>query len=240
MVAQLQRCLGHVRSPVQRGRGLRWRLAWTVATLAFLGCACAPPLQATRAELRDVGPGEGIVFGSLEVVVAPATVERFDHDEALPRIPADKPSLTYRVLVAQSPADRTISRTWVPDVYALDGVAGRVTYFAERLPQGEYQLIELRVAAASSRLDERFQVEAGKLSYVGRIRIQMPHWIHASEGSSTSFALEVVDQQAADLAGIAERVDAGESATVPALMKPGPEASANPVLWRPTVYNPVF
>jgi len=229
-----------MRDLARRTRVSHWQLACAVAALVSLSSACALPLQATRAELRDMGPGEGLVFGSLEVVVAPATVERFAHDDALPRIRADKPSLNYRILVGQSPAGGSVSRTWVPDVYALDGVAGRVTYFAERLPQGEYRLLELRVAAASSRLDERFQVEAGKLSYVGRIRIRMPHWIHASEGRSTSFALEIVDQQSADLAGIAERVDAGEFATAPALIKPGPEASANPVLWRPIVYNPVF
>ena len=129
-----------------------------IALVAIVMCACATEMKMTAPDLRDLGPDEGLVLGSVRIQGGKDLLGR-----------------TGWELQAEKAGGGLFS--WAP-VYALHASRdGDEEAFLTRMPAGSYHFFKLAQHGFSTfeaQMDVRFDVQAGKTVYVGRLVIEFP------------------------------------------------------------------
>lgn len=143
--------------------------SWLVGALALVGCTS--PVQMKAADLHEIGPTEGRVFGSVLVVVAPLA----ENESSWAWTQGRKASgFDYSLLLEK----------YKEGLFDLGGEErsirvepGKEEGFALKLEQGRYLFTKLKQEGFSNLemgLGASFEVTPGKTTYVGRIVIELP------------------------------------------------------------------
>lgn len=153
--------------------------------LALLSVGCTP-LRTPPADVGKLGKGEGIVFGSIQIVV------KEPDGEFGPNFKDTKWSCTIEP--SKSNEEKTGSRK-------LTVESDSEEYFVARLPAGEYFLKKMVRSWAmggtgnSVEMKTRFIVEPGETSYIGRIRVTLPYLSTLFFGIPKKVSLSVLDDK---------------------------------------------
>jgi hypothetical protein len=153
-------------------------------------CGCTAVHRLNSDDLRSVAADEGVVVGSLLVVVAEPDPDQsfWTHGHKAPG--------KYRVVVKESAAWSDFT---VEDFYRLDVRTGTEEFFVAKLPAApnlgklyHVSTIETRGwigNSAPANLPGNFHVRPGAVVYVGRIVIRLP----ARIGHANPFTVEIED-----------------------------------------------
>jgi hypothetical protein len=144
------------------------RLAMTMALCALFGaCTSVHSLAVNPSGIHDIGPDEGLVFGSIRVELT---------DEASGGIFAkDSKRFKYRINVAGPPEAE--SNPLVTNLWQITVEPDQELIFVARLPVGEMTLGTARpepLFGSEFGLAGSFEVSAEKPTYIGRLLLTFP------------------------------------------------------------------
>ena len=125
--------------------------------MPLLGCATG--MKMTAEDLRDLGPGEGLVLGSVRIEGGMDILGR-----------------TSWELVVNKYRENTWGNTYSD--YTIEAARdGDEVVFLTKMPAGRYSFerpVQSGLSSAELLIGVPFEIQAGKTVYVGRILIQFP------------------------------------------------------------------
>ncbi len=161
--------------------GLR-TLAVLAVALLMCGCTTSHPLNVDPSQLHDLGPDEGIVFGSLLVEIAPEG-GRFGRRAAGSDYRLTISPARGSVLLTPSAIIREELR--VDQQWELLVSPGEERTFVARLPSGYQNVGVLRLTSKSFwaggefNIQARFRVQGRSVTYIGRLVLVLPERLNA-------------------------------------------------------------
>ncbi len=150
--------------------------------LLMSGCTTTHPLNVDPSQVHDLGPDEGIVFGSLLVEIAPEG-GRFGRRAA---------GSDYRLTI--SPARGSLEaltpsavfrEEFFDDEWELLVAPGEERTFVARLPSGAQNVGVLRLkptafwSGGEFNIQARFRVQGRSVTYIGRLVLVLPERLNA-------------------------------------------------------------
>lgn len=180
-------------------------------------CATAPPPERGVVEADAMHEDEGIVFG----MVLPRS-----YDSRGKELTGDRaPDLPYELYIG-TPESVTLKRVFSGFTQRISGNAQQPqTFFAIKLPAGEYTLFKLNRPLGRTTgdvpIDVRFTVTPSKAAYIGSLQIDFraTRGLFGSETAGEKVVLKVVDEPAQAIPIYKERNPDAKPAIVTNLMK---------------------
>lgn len=196
---------------VLKGEGMFQRLRFGLFVLTLFLSACVT-MQMSPEELKQVGPTEGVVIGSLQIKGGADILGRSKWAfEAIPVPPSHKEPLAKPIRPYTLQATRD----------------GDEELFVTKLPSGMYSFWKLYQPGFSNfiqRTDVYFTVQPGTITYIGRLVVEFPPGLISSLppnrfGCSTlRFKLMVEDAMVPTLERVRQNYGLSTDVVIPNLM----------------------
>jgi hypothetical protein len=183
--------------------------------LLWLLAGCTSPMRMEAADLDQLGPDEGRVFGSIRVDIAPAS-----EDDAWLQ---GRKASGFEYGFELEPVRGELELSLAPATYEIAVDPEREKGFALKLPAGRYRFTRMFQEGFSNlETDVRrgFEVGAGQTLYVGRLVAVLPHRL--ALGTVSDVRVEDGQAEAGALFG-AEYQDLLAGATKAVMVDPGEE-----------------
>lgn len=197
------------------------RLTAPMLAAAVLGllaaCAMAPSPERGVVEAETLTENEGIVFG----MIVPLSYDA----RGKPMTGSRAPDLPYALYIG-TPESVTLKRVFSSFTQTISGNTQQPqTFFAMKLPVGEYTLFKLNRPLGRTTgdvpIDVRFTVTPNQASYIGSLQLEFraTRGLFGAEALGDKVTLNVVDDSAQAIKTYKERNPEAAQAIVTSLMK---------------------